>query len=283
MSRWHVVDVPYRLREFIGGDDKVLVIVCVLWAMGLERRRAKIGLLHRRHIFGREFFRWKFDCETDRIWDGRERFVGWRRSCLRKRVLSLLCALPAELCAMDPSNLRGCVKRHALDILLSQIHAGVRANLGERVPLVHTKLSHTNVNVESIVVFRVDLTLRKVVFHLFVCLLAAFNLRNEFASCFSEVADPARDKALPPKMFLSVRSIWSLSCADTKEHTNFAAWPLVAYGLVEDHRSWVVFARAFVQKHGLSYLDWFEGEGGCGRGSSGLPDGRTGTDSGFFA
>ena len=133
-------------------------------------------------------------------------------------------------------------------ILLGKVHAGVCADFGEGVPLVHAKLAHANVDVEAVVVLWVDLTFRKVIFHLLVSLFTAFDLRDELAPCLGEVTNAARDEALPPQMFLAFCAIRALARAYADEDADIAAGPFVAGSFIEHHRRRVVFAAPLIQE-----------------------------------
>ena len=109
-------------------------------------------------------------------------------------------------------------------------------------------MTHADVYVEAVVVLGVDLTFRKVVFHLLVRLLTAFNLRNELAPCLGEVTNAAGHEALPPKMFLAFCAIRALARAYADEDTDIAARPFVAGSFIEHHRRGVVFAAPLIQE-----------------------------------
>lgn len=195
----------------------------------------------------------------------------------------LLCALPALFCSMYPGNLRGRVEGHALDVFLRQVHARVGADIGEGIPFIHAKFADADVDVETIVTLWVDLALRQMVLHLFVCLLAAFNLRNKPASSFGKIAYGTRYEAFPPLMVLVVCPVGPFPCTDTDEDTNLTTWPLVADSLVEHHGSRVIFAAALVKEDRLPDLDRLESERSRSSCASGLPDGGIGCHGGFFA
>jgi hypothetical protein len=56
-------------------------------------------------------------------------------------------------------------------------------------------------------------------------------------------------------MLIVVASRWSFASANTHDHSNVTAWPLIDASLVQGERTWVVFSSAFVDKHRLADLD----------------------------
>jgi len=142
--------------------------------------------------------------------------------------------------------------------LVRQVHACIRADFRERIPLIHSKFSHADVDVQTVVVLGVDLSFRKVILHLLVCPFAIFNLLDQFPSRLCKVAHAAGNEAFPPQMLLCVCAFWPFSGAYAYENANFAPRQFVANSFVESHRRWVVFAGAFIEKDRLADLDWLE-------------------------
>lgn len=188
------------------------------------------------------------------------------------------------LCKVHAGEFGGGIEVLILDFLLGQIHAGGSANVGKTVPFIHAKLANTNLDIQTVVVLRVDTPFGEVFGeHVFVSEFAALNLANQLPPRLGELTHGPADEVLVPEMLLVVRAAGSLSRADADKDTDFSARPFVAHGFVEDLRRRVVFAGSLVEKDGLADLDGLEGEGGGACGAASLPDGAVEFGSGFFA
>lgn len=184
---------------------------------------------------------------------------------------------------MYPCKFGSGVQCFRLYLFVSKIHAGIGADLGKAIPLVHAKLAHAHVDIESIIILWVDLSLSQVIFHRLVNLFAVFDLADQSPPRLGEISNATRHESFPPKMRLLIRSLGSLSSANTDKYAHFAAWPLVAYSFIEHHGRRVVLSNTLVQENRLTDLDRLEGKcrGACRTAS--LPDGSIWFDGRLFS
>lgn len=114
---------------------------------------------------------------------------------------------------------------------------------------IHAKFANANFDIVPIIILRVDAALRQMLRkHVLMCILASFDLVDQSASCFGEVAHAAAHEALPPEMLLAVGAGRPLSGADAHQNTDFASRPLVAERFIDYLRGWIILSCAFVNE-----------------------------------
>lgn len=89
---------------------------------------------------------------------------------------------------IDPSNLR-----------FGEISSSPGADVGQSTPFIHTVLANADLDVESIVVFRIDASFGQVLrLHKLMRFLAALNLCDQSSTSFGKLAHTTTHEALPP-------------------------------------------------------------------------------------
>jgi len=170
---------------------------------------------------------------------------------------------------------------------LRQIPSGPRRHLAEPVPLIHSELSHTHLNVEAVVVLSRHAALRKfrpsavvAVDEFPVYTLTIVDTPHQPPLCLRE---PFKCDALPPLTLFGRcrRRLQPLPGADGDERADFTVGELVQVRFVEDLERRVVHSRAFIEERGLVDGDTLERGGGRTRCPSRLPDRRTVTGHRF--
>jgi hypothetical protein len=166
----------------------------------------------------------------------------------------------------------------SVEILLLYIGAGkmhtcTGADIAEAVPFIHTVLADTNLDIETIVVLAVDLTLRQIFLnHILMRLFTCLNLCDKSATGFGKVTHATSDKVFPPLMLAVIGAWRTFASAYAEKDTDLSSWPFIANGLVQNLRAWVVFTSTFVQESALTNLNRLECQGGSRSGASSLPD-----------
>lgn len=286
-----------RLRVFVGRNDGVLVVAVNGWeaveSSDARRRRGK-EIVRLRGLWGlhgqHDVFGWQLDGHWVRgrgvdiaSWSRGKRPVPLRFG----RVFGnsgILGSLPSDLCSVDASELSGGIQVHTLNFIPCEVSAGVGADVGKTIPLVHAEFSDADFDIETVVIFLVDSALGQVLpEHVLVSVFATLDLRNQASPSLRKISHTAADEAFPPEVLLVGSSIGPLSRADADEHADFSSGPFAADSLVQNLGGGVVFSGAFVDKDRVADLDGLEGKTGGGGCTAGLPDGAFEFRSGFRA
>ena len=253
-------------------DGVLLVLqarsVFVLLCAGSEALRFVVHVITR-----------KFDGVCVRLSEW-ERLVPWAVPTEASTILVWLMRLSpcfgllmSLLLPVDSRDLPRCYLVHFFDIFALKICPCVGFDLGYAAPFVHSEFAYTDLDIQSVVVLRVDIAVREVLSqHLLVRFFAAFQFRNKSSPGFGELAHAATQEFLPPLMLPVVGTRGPSSGADAHKHSDFSAWPLVLNRFVQDGGRRIVLSRTLVQIPGLANLDWLEGHLRCARRSSGFPD-----------
>jgi hypothetical protein len=161
--------------------------------------------------------------------------------------------------AVDLGKLHTGVEDHFLDLRFSQILSGIGADIGQAIPLVHTKLAHANLHVEPVVVVLGDATLGKCITqHFLMDSFAALDLRDKSSSCLGERACRGTKEILPPFMLSVVGARRPSTSSNSDEHADFATRPLTGNRFLENLWCRVVGSRSFIDKHMLANLNRLE-------------------------
>ena len=164
-------------------------------------------------------------------------------------------------------HLTGAVIEH--DFYAGGVEIGQRAvaDLGQPIPFIHAKFAHANFDIQAKVVVRVDLPFGQVDGqHFLMCLLAAFDLGDEFPFGFGKGAQTP-SKAFPPFGLFVWRAARAFARAYAEEKTDGLARPLIEDSFVQDLRGRIVGgsfvgvgeAITLVLEGGCSYSNLFEG------------------------
>ena len=160
-----------------------------------------------------------------------------------------------DLCELDTR-----AEDHLLHLWSGQIATGVGADVCQTVPFVHAKLSHTDLDVQTVVVVFADVSLRQVVAqHVVVNTFASFDFGDQTSSRFSKDTQCIAKEVLPPLVLPVVGSRGPLACSHADEDTDFSSGPFVHGGFFQYLRRGVVGARSLIDEKALSDLDGFEG------------------------
>lgn len=149
--------------------------------------------------------------------------------------------------------------REALRRAEDDLHPCVGADVGQSMPLIHAEFSNADLNIQSIVVIRQHSPLRQVIAqHILMRVFTAFNLCQQSPLRLGKIAHRPSSEALPPLLFLRIRTERSFSRADADEDADLAPWPFVDRRFIEKLWRRIELAIAFINKDGLSDLDGFE-------------------------
>jgi hypothetical protein len=132
-------------------------------------------------------------------------------------------------------------------------------HIGEAIPFVHFKFTHSDFDIQAEVVFTGDSAFCQVLTqHVLMRLFTTLDLRHQSPSGFCKITHGSTNESFPPFVLLSVCSSRSLSSANADERADFPSGPFVNGGFVENLRSRVIFSCALVEIYILTNLNGLE-------------------------
>ena len=157
-------------------------------------------------------------------------------------------------------HLGTCILDDPLRFSLGNIPPGARADVGQSIPFIHSKFTHSDFDIQPIVIFWVNATLSQMLAkHVLMSVFTAFNFRYQPSSRFRKITHASSDKALPPLVLFVVCAAWSLARPNTHKYANVPPRILIDCGLVHDLRSRIIIPCTFVDENGLPDLYGLKG------------------------